>query len=156
MSDSLEGMPEFDKPQEIVPLVVPDVDKPRCTANNKAGNPCSVHPLKGEKYCLGHAKSFIPELRDRFTKQATAVINAKVSIPGINVPRGRTQKVKSREEILAMLSKRLDLVDERFGAICNPEVEQMICDICRTIAVVMKIEVSEDVKVHGWRMKGTG
>ncbi len=150
--DPLEGMPEFDKPENI-PLVVPDLTpattsaKRYCIEKNKQGGPCKVPPLKGGDRCLGHAKAFSPELSHQWKR--------KPSIPGLKAPRGSTQGVKTRAEILAMLSKRLDLVDERFGQICNPEVEQMICDICRTIAVVMKIEVTEDVKVHGWRMKGT-
>ncbi len=150
--DSLDGMPAFGK--EEIPLVVPDLTpvtpsaKRFCIEKNKTtGAPCKVPPLKGGDRCLGHAKAFSPELSHQWKR--------KPYIPGLKAPRGDTQRVKTREEILAMLSRRLDLVEERFGQICNPEVEQMICDICRTLAVVMKIEVTEDVKVHGWRMKGT-
>lgn len=145
--DSLEGMPEFGK--EEIPLVVPDLtpEKRRCSEkNDKTGGPCKVPPLKGETVCLGHAKKLRPDLREKW--------QWKPRIPGIKAPRGNTQKVKTREEILAMLSRRLDLVEERYGQMCNPEVEQMICDICRTVAVVMKIEVSEELHVKGWRMKG--
>lgn len=147
--DSLEDMPEFDKPENI-PLIIPDNTpteplpvKRQCAEKNKEGNPCRVHPLKDSQYCLGHAK------RLKLWK------HTPTGIPRLRAPRGNTQGVKTREQILSMLSHRLDLVNERFGEICNPEVEEMICNICRTMAVVMKIEASEDVKIKGWRMAGS-
>ena len=75
MSDSLEGMPEFGK-EDNIPLVVPDLtptEKPRCTATAKSGAPCKVPPLKGERYCLGHAKGLAPELRDKWRKLSKGI-----------------------------------------------------------------------------------
>lgn len=146
--DSLDGMPDFGKPEEIVPLVVPDLTLVKCVATTKAGKPCPMHPLKGEKYCLGHSKSLSPELRDKWRR-------ASGGIPKLSGPIAKKAAVKSREDILGLLSHRLDLVTERYRDMTNPEVEDMICNICRTLAVVMRVEVSEDVTVRGWRMRGT-
>lgn len=149
MSDSLEGMPEFSKPaEEIVPLVVPDTSKPKCEATTKAGNPCTVPPMHGEKYCLGHAKSLAPELRAKWR-------SLSIGVPK-RLPASR-RKVGhySKEELLAYLSERLDLVKERFGQMCNPEVEETICNIVRTMAVVYRLDTPDaDEKAVGWRAKG--
>jgi hypothetical protein len=149
--DSLQDMPEFGTEARI-PLVVPDLApvpaKRRCVEKNKAGEPCRVPPLKGEERCLGHAKSLSPELRDKWRKSSGG-------IPKLSGAVAKKAAIKSREDILGLLSHRLDLVSERYGSMSNPEVEDMICNICRTMAVVMRVEASEDVSIRGWRMKGT-
>lgn len=149
--DSLEGMPEFEKPaEEIVPLVVPDITpaKPRCEGTKKDGTPCGTPPLKGEKLCLGHAKSIAPEMRDKWRRIRTGIPRIDKGLP-------RKNKFYSREDLLDLLSKRLDLVKDRFGDVCNPEVDEMICNIIRTFAAIYKIETAEvDEKAAGWRMKG--
>ena len=150
--DSLNEMPEFGKPEEQIPLVVPDLTpvpyvKPRCIEKNKAGEPCRVPPLKGGDRCLGHSKSLSPELRDKWRKKPRMV----VSIGNRTV----TTKYRSREELLSYLSARLDMIEERFGSICNPEVEEMICNVIRTMTAVLKVDAAEDVKATGWRMKGS-
>lgn len=147
LMDSLEGMPEFDKPENI-PLVVPDEAKPNCQATKKDGSPCSVHPLKGEKYCLGHSKSLSPELRAKWS--------AKRTLPAVSRRNLKAGPYKSREEILSILSQRLDLVLEKWGTIADPNIEERICDLCRTMAVVMKVEVAGDGKVKGWRIPEAG
>jgi hypothetical protein len=156
--DSSEDMPAFGKPEEI-PLVVPDLtpvvpatpEKRRCKELNKAGNPCSVPPLKGGDRCLGHAKSLSPELRAQWGRKGKG-------IPKLSGPISKKADFKSREDILGILSHRLDLVTERYGEMSNPEVEEMICNLCRTIATVMRVETAETASVPGWRMavKGTG
>lgn len=143
MTDSLPEMPEFGSEARI-PLVVPDLTplKRHCPEKNKEGNPCKVPPLKDSDYCLGHAKRL-------------KLWHHTPSVKGINAPRGHTAKFKSREEILAMISKRLDMVEERYPSLTTPEVIEMFCDLCRTYAVIAKVEVSEDIALRGWRMKGT-
>lgn len=149
MSDSLEGMPEFAKPaEENIPLVVPDTSKPKCEATTKAGTPCSVPPMHGQKYCLGHSKALSPELRDKWRSKRTLPSITKRTLK-------RDNTFKSREEILAILSQRLDLILEKWGTIPDVNIEERICDICRTMAVVMKVEAVEDVQAKGWRMRGT-
>jgi hypothetical protein len=151
--DSSEDMPAFGKPEEVIPLVVPDLtpaappEKRRCIEKNKLGEPCRVPPLKGGDRCLGHAKSLSPELRDQWRRKSKG-------IPKLSGPISKKADFKSREEILGILSHRLDLVTERYGQMSNPEVEDMICNLCRTIALVMKVEAAETAVVHGWRMKG--
>jgi len=150
MSDaSLEGMPEFDKPENIPVVIVPDQtipSKPKCQATTAKGLPCTVPPIKGDKYCLGHAKSLSPELRDKWRRKERIV---KVGRSNIKV----SSKYISREELLGILTERLYMIRERYGAICNPEVEEMICNVARTIAAVTKIEIAEDGKLKGWRME---
>ena len=154
--DSLEGMPEFDKPENI-PLVVPDLstpvvrsERPKCTATKKDGSACLVPPLRGEKFCLGHAKSIAPELRQKWVALSKGVPRR---------PAASRRKVGhyTKDELLAYLSERLDLVKERFGEICNPEVDEMICNIVRTMGVIYRIEdASEKEKAKGWRIPEVG
>lgn len=141
--DSLDGTPDFGKPEEL-PLVVPDLTpvKRVCAEKNKEGNPCRVHPLKDSEYCLGHAKRL-------------KLWHHTPTIPGVKAPRGNTAKFKSREEILAMISKRLDMLEERYPEVTTPEVIEMFCDLCRTYGVIAKVEVAENTVLRGWRMKGT-
>jgi hypothetical protein len=151
---SLEGMPDFDKPENI-PLIVPDTTpiteplpvKRHCIEKNKAGEPCKVPPLKGGDRCLGHAKSLSPELRLQWSRKAAG-------IPKASGPITKKAAIKSRDEILGLLSHRLDLITQRYRDSSTPEIEDMICNVCRTMAVVMRVEASEDVTVRGWRMKG--
>lgn len=137
--DSLDEMPEFDKPENIPVVIVPDAkplkpEKPKCIEKNKAGGPCKVPPLRGELRCLGHSKSLAPELRDKWRRLGKGIPRKTLDI---------RKKVThyTRDELLSFLSTRLDLVRKRFGDMCNVEVEEMICNIVRTMTVVYKIEV---------------
>ena len=150
MSDSLEGMPEFDKPENI-PLVVPDKRKLRsdhCAGIKKDGTPCGFAHQKTSAYCIQHDPAISAE-----QKQAWRKVPRKPRV----VPH-RTQNVtyKSREEILAILSKRLDVWIREFGDVMKAEVDNAICDLCRTYAAIMRIEGEGAQEVRGWRMKGTG
>src|SRR5678816_1056385 len=129
--DALDETPEFGKPEEL-PLVVPDLTpvKRTCLEKNKEGKPCGFHPLKNMDYCLGHAKRL-------------KLWHHTPSIKGINAPRGSTAKFKSREEILTMISKRLDMLEDKWGSVVTPEVIEMFCDLCRTYGVIAKVEVAE-------------
>jgi hypothetical protein len=156
MPDDSLDMPEFDKPDnlppptppEIIPLVVPDSPyKRHCIEKNKAGNPCRVPPLKGGDRCLGHSKSLSPELRDQWRRKPKVLLKQS----------GPFSKVDylSREEVLSILSKRLKLWMEKFGDVMTDGVDEAICDLARTYAVVAKTEVAENAEIRGWRMKGT-
>lgn len=145
MSDDPD-MPAFDKP-EIIPLVVPDLtpavpEKRRCIGKNKAtGNPCKVSPLHGEKYCLGHAKGLAPELSAKWK-----MIGRGPAKGAVSRSQRSTRKqvgVMSKDDLLSLLSGRLDLIQERFGQTTTPEVEEMICNVIRTMAAVHKIELPE-------------
>ncbi len=141
-----DEMPEFDKPENI-PLVVPDNTPILCIATTKAGEPCPMHPLKGEKYCLGHAKSIAPELRDKW-RNTPKLVSRQMGRPC-------RAKYKTREEILEILSKRLDLWMEKFGGVLTEGIDDAICNLARTYAAVAKVEIGEGIEVRGWRMKGT-
>lgn len=154
--DSLEDMPAFDKPENLppptppenVPLVVPDSPyKRHCIEKNKEGNPCRVPPLKTGDRCLGHSKSLSPELRDQWRRKPKVLLKQT----------GGLAKVEylTREEVLSILSKRLKLWVEKYGEVIAPGVDEAICDLARTYAVVAKTEVAENVEIRGWRMKGT-
>lgn len=147
MPDDSQEMPEFDKPENI-PLVVPDLPpvKRRCIEKNKLGNPCRVPPIHGQERCLGHSKQLDPELRRKWS--------AKRSLPSITRRRLKTGIVRSKNEILAILSQRLDLMLEKWGKISDPNIDERICDICRTMAAVHKIDAAEDAEAKGWRLKG--
>jgi len=148
--DSLQGMPEFDRPENIPVVIVPDQkpNKKICKATTKAGKPCPMHTVKGsEDYCLGHAKSLDPALRQQWrTKQR--VLLGPVGVAKL--------KYYSREEVLAILTKRIALWMDRFGDVLTEGVDEAICDLARTYAVVAKVEVAENAEIRGWRMKGTG
>lgn len=150
--DSLEDMPAFDKPENI-PLIVPDTTplsppvKRHCIENNKAGLPCKVPPLKGGDRCLGHAKSFAPELRDQWRRKKKVLLRQC----------GSEAKVEylTREEVLSILSKRLKLWMKNFGEVISEGVDDAICELAKTYACVARTEVAENVEIRGWRMKGT-
>lgn len=148
-----DDMPEFGKPEEI-PLVVPDLTplKRRCESTKKDGvTPCAVPPLKAEKYCLGHAKKLIPGMKQKWSGLRGLGRNVSKTQRTIR----RTVSHYTKEELLALLSGRLDLVKERFGAMTNPEVEDMICNLVRTMAAVYKIEQAESLtETPGFRMRG--
>lgn len=155
--DSLPDMPEFDKPENI-PLVVPDTSSPppkkqrklrvdHCAGTKKDGTPCGFAHQKGKLYCISHD----PEVSEE-QKQAWRKVPRKPRL----LPMG-TQKRNyySREEILQILSKRIKVWMDRFGEMVTPEIDDAICDLCRTYATVAKVEIAEGAgEVRGWRMKG--
>ena len=146
--DSLEGMPDFAKPESI-PLVVPDEHpKHLCIATTKAGGRCGFVKSRGTDYCVPHDPAITHEQRQEWRKKRTGAH-----------PRPSTAlkpKTKSKTDLLAILSTRFDKFLERFGDMVNPEIEQTICDMARTYIAVLKTESAEgDAKTHGWRMKGT-
>lgn len=154
--DSQDDFPAFDKPENIpppqptenIPLVVPDLPVRRnCIEMSKAGTPCRVAPLKGGDRCLGHAKSLSPELRDQWRRKPKVLLHQ-------NGPKAKVQYL-SREEVLAILSKRLNLWMEKFGAVMADGIDEAICDLARTYAIVAKTEVAENAEIRGWRMKGS-
>ena len=130
---------------ENIPLVVPDLTpvKPHCHGLNKLGGPCSVHPLKGEKYCLGHAKRLAPELCAKW-KMVTPRGADKNRVSKSQRAMRRNTNHYSKEELMAFLTERLELVKERFGQMVNPETEEMICNLIRTMVAVNKMEVALD------------
>ncbi len=145
---SLEGMPEFDKPQEIIPLVVPDRPKHLCIATTKAGNLCNFTKALSSDYCVPHNPAITHEQRQEWRKRRTGAHPRRVTATKVTT-------YKSREELLSILSVRMDKFIERFGDTVNVEVEQVICDMARTYCVVLRVEVEGEVKAQGWRMKGT-
>lgn len=152
--DSLDGMPDFDKPENI-PLVVPDLPekKPRkrrsdsCQGMKKDGTPCGFAHQKDRPFCIQHDPAISYEQKQAWRK--------KPRKPRV-LPMSNNQAVYlSREEILAILSKRIKVWMDRFGETIAAGVDESICDLCRTYAAVAKVELSEGVgEVRGWRMKG--
>jgi hypothetical protein len=149
--DSLEGMPEFDKPENI-PLVVPDLTPARpkhlCIATTKAGKLCGFPKCLGTDYCVPHNPAITEAQRQEWRGKRTG------KAPRDHFNR-REIKYKSREDLLSILSSRFDKFLERFGDTVNVEVEQVICDMARTYCAVLKVETEGEVKAQGWRMKGS-
>lgn len=155
--DSLDGMPEFTKPQEeTIPLVVPDTTpEPHaehfCHGLNKAGKRCRMPHQRGKLYCVPHdpeiTKEQMQEWRKRPRKPKLLPMG-RVSTPGAYF---------TREEILEILTKRLKVWMATFGEVLQPGVDDAICDLCRTYAAVAKVEIGEGVgEVRGWRIGRTG
>lgn len=150
-------MPEFGK-EDHIPLVVPDLTpevpqkKTRklrvdhCEGFTKVGKPCGFAHQKGRPFCIQHDPAISAE-----QKQAWRKVPRKPQVS----PMGTQAKYKTREEILEILSKRLDVWMKQFGTIINPDVDEAICNLARTYALVAKVEAAEGVEVRGWRMKGT-
>lgn len=157
MPDDSLDMPEFDKPENI-PLIVPDLTvpakKPRkmradhCAGNKKDGSPCGFAKQKGKDFCIQHDPAISAD-----QKQAWRKVPRKPRILPMGVQKANYY---TREEILEILSKRIKVWMDKFGEMLNPDVDEAICDLCRTYAVVAKVEVSEAAgEVRGWRMKGS-
>ena len=133
--DSLDGMPEFDKPENIPVVIIPNL-KPRCSATTKAGHPCSIPPIHGETLCLGHNKAYKPEERARWRRKDRVI---KVGRTNIKV----SSKHVSKDELLGILTERLYIIKQKYGDQCTPVIEEMICNVARTIALVYKIEMAD-------------
>jgi len=148
LSDSLDGMPDFGK--EEIPLIVPDTSEPKtshlCTSKNKKGEPCGFPKRHGSEFCTVHDTSITKEQRDEWRRRKTG---------------GKHQTfrrhIKTKEQLLEILSGRFDVFLERFGSVVAPEVEQTLCEMARTYVAVLKVEtVEEEGKgAKGWRMRGT-
>jgi hypothetical protein len=143
--DSLEDMPAFDKPENI-PLIVPDIPEHLCTGKNKQGKPCGFPHRHGSKFCTVHDPAITQAQRDEWRTRK----------------RGKTfatdpSRVKTKAELLEILSGRIDGFLARFGQTGGIDVEQTICEMMRTYVVVLKAEADSDAKVFGWRLgrKGT-
>lgn len=141
--DSLgDEAPAFGKPEEI-PLVVPEIPSYLCTAKNKKGEPCGFTHRTGSAFCTVHDPTITDEQRDewRRNKKGKKYVTQKT-------------KAKSRQELLEILSGRLDMFLENHGHTSSVEVEMTICDMARTYIAVLRADVEGDAKVRGWRMKG--
>lgn len=156
--DSLDGMPEFTKPSESEPiLIIPDQTPPKkqrklrsdhCQGTKKDGRPCGFAQQKDRPFCIQHDPAISAE-----QKQAWRKVPRKPRVAPMGVQ--ATFVYKSREEILQILSKRLDVWVKAFGEVLQPGVDDAICDLCRTYAAVAKVELGQGVgEVRGWRMKG--
>lgn len=147
-------MPEFGKPEEKIPLVVPDTPprKPnQCTAFTKAGAPCPTGRVTGKEFCFLHEPS-LKEQRDEWRRLPKVKYQAH-RLPG----RPRKCNYLTREQVLEVLSKRLTLWLEKYGEVIDANVDGVICDLARTYACVAKTEAAEGEQIRGWRMKkGTG
>lgn len=151
MDDSLDGMPDFGKPEEI-PLVVPDLPPPRagkkCAATTKAGNPCTTPAHDGTPFCIAHDPAITSEVRSQWQSKGGASHNGwKLD---------RRHKPFTKREILQIITSRLTRFMEKFGEVDTIEATEIFCELCRTWAAVAKVDLSKDeeAKVHGWRMKG--
>lgn len=153
--DSLSDMPAFDKPENI-PLVVPDVPEKKhrklradhCEGTKKDGTPCGFPKRKDRPFCLAHDPTVPEEQRQAWRKTPRK--------PRVLPMGGAQAQYLSREEILAILSKRLKIWMDKFGDMINPEVDEAVCNLCRTYAAVAKVELGEGVEVRGWRIGRTG
>lgn len=148
MADDVSEMPDFDKPENIPVVIVPDRRKHACIATTKAGKPCCFPKALGTEYCVPHNPAITEDQRQEWRKKRTGAH-----------PRSTTSKTvvkyKSKEDLLTILSTRFDKFLERFGDTVSIEVEEVICDMARTYCAVLKTEVEGEIKTQGWRMKGS-
>ena len=148
MDESLEDMPQFDKPENI-PLVIPDDVHPDhfCKHVKPDGSKCRFmrNRAKGRDFCWHHDPAVTQE--ERHACRARGGSTDKI------VTFKRSYRPKTREEILLLLSIRMDQFQGKFRDVSSPEVELTICQMARTYISVLEAKADEDVKVSGWRMK---
>ena len=151
MDDKPEGMPEFGEPGELPPAQqAPAVKqkKEHCQAITKNGNRCGFYPQHGgKKFCCVHDPD-IPAEQKRAWRQHNGSKTAGIA--------RASSRPKSKKDLIAILSLRLDRFILRFGSDSNVQVEETVCHIVRTIAYVMSVEAEEVGGIKGWRMPKTG
>lgn len=157
--DSLDGMPEFGKPdEEKVPLVVPDQSEPlpvpntdhvlspdfRCKGVNKKGAPCSFPKRRDSLYCTAHDPAITKEMRNAWLAKGRR--NAKN-------PAVKAFGPKKKQDLLELLSRRLDAFEEKFGGMSSPEVESTFCMLAKTYCYILTAEGANEEEVGGkWRI----
>jgi len=152
MSDSLEGMPEFSKPDEIIPLVVPDTSGPKfCKGIKKDGSPCTMRLGDKHDYCPPHNPNITEEQRQEW--RSLGGRNC-AGVPHVKGP-------KTPEEMLAVFAKRLHI----FLSKCSEESSSaeeilVMCQAAKAFAAIYdrtkegKKDAEEDNKKQGWRARG--
>lgn len=147
--DSLDGMPDFAKPEEEkLPLVVPDTGhilSPgfRCKSNNKAGNPCGFPKRRDSEYCTAHDPRFSAEQRKEWREKGRRNNGGKK----------REFGPKKKNDLLLILSNRLDMFTDRFGEMTTPEIETTICTMLKTYCYILVAEGASEDEVSGkWRI----
>ena len=146
-------------PDEKLPLVVPDVtptERRRCKGiSKKSGLPCSVPPVHGKDFCMGHAldpeNGISKETRDEWRQKSAGKKRVRrnffVSMKGA--------APKTIPDVLLILSKRIDLLMKSFGEVSNLDVDEALCDLARTFVAVYKCgsdEAAAGIAAH-WTLK---
>lgn len=137
-------------PDAIEPLVVPDIHAVgvskvggSCKATAKSGRPCGWRSVfQDSNLCQAHdPRTANSERWAGMARKRKGTKNPeKVSLKKL---RGLS-KVKTKEDLLRLLSYRIDRFIAKFGDLVTPEVEESICNMIRTYAVVMRVELADD------------
>jgi hypothetical protein len=147
---------------EQVPLVVPDTTAPlnldgdRWAKRRAAGKLCKgVSTVNGalcrfphghnSDYCYIHDPSVTQEERDHNRKKP----KIKWAVSNVTSIKKFKASTKSVEEVMYLLSCRMDAFVDRFGSVPSPEVEETICDLIRTFIALKKCQNDEKADKDG-------
>lgn len=118
-----------------------------CAGTKKSGVRCGWIVGKPGDYCHVHNPNITDEQRWAHVR--------KPHRPRILTgPKGGTRTIKTVEDVLELISQRLDGYIACWGATTTPETEQTICELIRTFVQVKKCSTdSEALDAAGWSMK---
>lgn len=148
-------------PEEKLPLVVPDntpsIERRVCKGTaKKTGLPCSVPPVHGKDYCMGHALDPVNGISKETRAEWRALSANKQRVRRkFTVSLKGDVKPKTIPEVLLILSKRIDLCVAKFGDVADPAVDEILCDLARTYVAVYKCgsdEAAAGIASH-WTLK---
>ena len=154
--DLIDEMPEFGKPEEKLPLVVPDLtptppelkDKRKrpntCKGTKKNGKPCGWRITEDYQYCFVHNPDITPEQRRQWKSMGGRAKSGIRHYKGVS---------KSPKELLAILSNQLDSFLEKYGDATSVDSIRCICELVKAhLAVHDRITDGGADKKLGWSM----
>ena len=151
-------IPFAPKGEENIPLVVPDTTPPEkyhgiagyeaakakatCGGTKKNGEPCGWVVTKPGDYCYPHDPSVTPEMR--------RASRGKRIFPKLS---GR-RKTKTKEDVLKLVSARLDQWVELWSTHLTPETEATFCQLINAYCNVYKCTSDEAaLGIAHWSLK---
>ncbi len=146
------------KPEESIPLVVPDTTPEKdyhlkgyesrvakgakCSGTKKNGAPCGWPVKAAGGYCFPHDPSI--------TKEQRRALNAKRHFPKLS---GK-HKAKTKEDVLALVSARLDQWVSQWSTVLTPETEATFCQLVNAYCNVYKCTSDEAaLGIAHWSLK---
>ena len=146
----------MDAPEEAAPVQKsPKYKNPPCQGTKKDGSPCRF-PAQKNGWCFPH-------------DPGKTEVRRRLALMHTYIPRKKKKSYKTREEVLSMLSERLDIFLSKFsGRIEIPEgasindtiriiegvskVEYTVCTLVASMTKVMELQLPND-DIKGWKPK---
>lgn len=116
----------------------------------KAGGPCPTPVVKGTDRCMGHSLLIDKEKRAEWRAKSAGIKKVRRSYT-VSIKNG---PAKTIQEVLLIVSKRIDLLMEKFGEVADPTVDETLCDLARTYVQVYKCgsdEAAAGIAAHWTR-----